>query len=813
MPIGFSDLLKTTAQLDNNLTKGIVNTDETYGGIRSKIDDWTDLHLSTFNSGSGYTYQDDGTAAAPGHFKAYSTMFYVADGRSLVEDSTASSDFIRLDASGNYVESGGTKYVVDSGDASPGYYVLKDATQVGGTGTGTNKLPKFSITGAQGSDTSTALPAGYESFTSANNSSPAITVTDTNADTNYNLVFATAGTDQQLFVDATTSILQYNPANSTLTIGTSIQSVSLSTGTLGATGDIVSDLIPGNAAGGYAERDLGSSSLPWHELYVKDAIYFEGTANAHETKIIAVDPTGDNVITLPNATGILAFENADTSGTAGALATAGTITFTGDVTGGTTPTYTSGGDLSIAMTIQPDSVGLGDLQDIADERLLGRVNDSDGSVAQLTKADVLGMLNVADGANAYAHPNHSGDVTSTGDGATVIAPNVVTIAKMQQIATNSFLGRDTDSDGNVEVLSATAARGILNVADGANNYGHPTQSAITVDSDTTLLSGATVISDVDIDISVNTLGHVTAASYTTATRDLTLSDLGYTGDTDAEANVATNLAIGTSNGTTQQITSSTGNNVNLVVASATEAGIVTNGAQTFAGNKLFDDNVTVGGNLTVAGDVIQQNSTTVVFNDTFLDLNVANTASTYATDSGFRFARKTSAANVLSENAALTYDADVDQFKFTRHTDSVTGAVGSADNVAALKFNKTDTNVGQADQADGTTTMDATEEANASSVRSLGAVSKCSITITTDAANVGDNYAPAEAGAVGYPIKHNLGTQSVFVVAIQTVNNSGSTMNDPQPVYCKYIPEDDNTVRVSVGVTQATEEYDIIVIG
>ena len=100
MPIGFSDLLKTTAQLDNNLTKGIVTTDETYGGVRSKIDDWTDLHLSTFNSGAGYTYQDDGTSAAPGHFKNYSTIFYVADGRSLVEDASASSDFIRLDASG-----------------------------------------------------------------------------------------------------------------------------------------------------------------------------------------------------------------------------------------------------------------------------------------------------------------------------------------------------------------------------------------------------------------------------------------------------------------------------------------------------------------------------------------------------------------------------------------------------------------------------------------------------------------------------------------------------------------------------------------
>ncbi len=57
-------------------------------------------------------------------------------------------------------------------------------------------------------------------------------------------------------------------------------------------------------------------------------------------------------------------------------------------------------------------------------------------------------------------------------------------------------------------------------------YSHPTQSAITIDLDAT---GADVIST--IDVSVNTLGHVTAA--TASTRTLTLSDLGYTGATDA----------------------------------------------------------------------------------------------------------------------------------------------------------------------------------------------------------------------------------------------------------------------------------------
>ena len=45
--------------------------------------------------------------------------------------------------------------------------------------------------------------------------------------------------------------------------------------------------------------------------------------------------------------------------------------------------------------------------------------------------EVRSDLNVADGANAYVHPNHSGEVTSTADGATVIADNVVDEANLK----------------------------------------------------------------------------------------------------------------------------------------------------------------------------------------------------------------------------------------------------------------------------------------------------------------------------------------------------------------------------------------------
>ena len=59
---------------------------------------------------------------------------------------------------------------------------------------------------------------------------------------------------------------------------------------------------------------------------------------------------------------------------------------------------------------------------------------------------LLGKLNgIATGANLYAHPNHTGDVTSTGDGATVIAASAVTNAKLANEAAWNLLGNATGS--------------------------------------------------------------------------------------------------------------------------------------------------------------------------------------------------------------------------------------------------------------------------------------------------------------------------------------------------------------------------------
>ena len=84
----------------------------------------------------------------------------------------------------------------------------------------------------------------------------------------------------------------------------------------------------------------------------------------------------------------------------------------------------------------------------------------------------------------------------------------------------------TIADGNTLTISgtglitATENAGTVTISTTANNYAHPTQTAINASG-----TGATVVDGV----TVNTLGHTTAVS----TRALTLANLGYTGATDA----------------------------------------------------------------------------------------------------------------------------------------------------------------------------------------------------------------------------------------------------------------------------------------
>jgi len=77
-------------------------------------------------------------------------------------------------------------------------------------------------------------------------------------------------------------------------------------------------------------------------------------------------------------------------------------------------------------------------------------------------------LTISTSANNYAHPNHSGDVTSVGDGAQTIADNAVSNAKLADMAVNTFKARiGFPGAGDPADATPAAVRTALNVEDGS----------------------------------------------------------------------------------------------------------------------------------------------------------------------------------------------------------------------------------------------------------------------------------------------------------------------------------------------------------
>ena len=124
---------------------------------------------------------------------------------------------------------------------------------------------------------------------------------------------------------------------------------------------------------------------------------------------------------------------------------------------------------------------------------------------QLNSAN-QGVINVPWTDTVYSHPNHSGDVTSLGDGTTTIGNDKVTYAKMQNIsATSRLLGRDS-GDGTVEELAPINIRNMINVADGANNYSLPLAT-------NTLRGGIELFNNTDQSVAANSVTTTASRTY------------------------------------------------------------------------------------------------------------------------------------------------------------------------------------------------------------------------------------------------------------------------------------------------------------
>jgi hypothetical protein len=161
------------------------------------------------------------------------------------------------------------------------------------------------------------------------------------------------------------------------------------------------------------------------------------------------------------------------------------------------------------------------------------INSSDGNNASIpaatttawgamTDEDKTKLDGIDTGANNYTHPNHTGDVTSTGDGATTIANNAVTHAKYQQVATDTIIGRTAAGTGNVTALTKAQTLGILNVSDGAD----VTATALP------LISSDVTIGDAS-DVTVTTSGGLTVTGDLTVNGTTTTVDSTNTNIADA----------------------------------------------------------------------------------------------------------------------------------------------------------------------------------------------------------------------------------------------------------------------------------------
>jgi len=138
--------------------------------------------------------------------------------------------------------------------------------------------------------------------------------------------------------------------------------------------------------------------------------------------------------------------------------------------------------------------------------------------------DVTGNVNFNGSANVSiatalaANSVGSSEIATDAVGASEIAANAVRASELS-VSGNGSTSQFLRSDGDGTFTWATPT-------DTNTVYTHPTHAGDDINIDTGALTGATVISDLDFNVTTNSLGHVTDANGTVATRTLTAANLG-----------------------------------------------------------------------------------------------------------------------------------------------------------------------------------------------------------------------------------------------------------------------------------------------
>jgi hypothetical protein len=134
-----------------------------------------------------------------------------------------------------------------------------------------------------------------------------------------------------------------------------------------------------------------------------------------------------------------------------------------------TPIDVSAGAADAGRLIRLDATGMVDASMI-DDVDINLDNVTEGTTNKFfTNTEKTKLAGIEEGANLYVHPNHSGDVTSVGDGATTIAANAVTNTKLADMVESTIKGRAAAAGtGDPTDLTATQVRTLINVESGAD---------------------------------------------------------------------------------------------------------------------------------------------------------------------------------------------------------------------------------------------------------------------------------------------------------------------------------------------------------
>jgi hypothetical protein len=116
-------------------------------------------------------------------------------------------------------------------------------------------------------------------------------------------------------------------------------------------------------------------------------------------------------------------------------------------------------------SLTSNSVTLAHIVDIATGSILGRTTGATGDIEVLTPSQVKGLLNLTGTNSGDQTITLTGAVTGSGTGvfATALSDGVVTLAKMADMTTASFLGRSTAGTGVPESLSVATVKSLLSL--------------------------------------------------------------------------------------------------------------------------------------------------------------------------------------------------------------------------------------------------------------------------------------------------------------------------------------------------------------